>query len=209
VQRDRGEVNVRQSDSLAFPADRGAGVPVVEDVVGEVGVDGGCVFLRDGADEDGVTVEELQVDSEGIRVLGVEVEEWLQERFTSLALPIERGVKVVQETVADVDDLAGCLCYRIPAIELLVDTAQLIVITVERREGSESSPSRTQALGRVVAEAAYVGSNHGYLENGCKRKHLGNGDAVFFPLAEVISQPAHVLEISSAEYRKCIWVMNI
>lgn len=75
VERDIRGTEVLEEDAPALALDLLVGVEVVEDVLGEVGGDGGGVLLDDGADEDAGAEEVLGLDAKGVGVLGVLVEE--------------------------------------------------------------------------------------------------------------------------------------
>ena len=66
-----------------------------------------------------------------------QVELRLQEWLAGLALPVKRSVNVIEEPVPDVNGLAGGLGNRGPAVELLRYIAELVVIAVERIEGTK------------------------------------------------------------------------
>lgn len=189
VHGDLGDVDVLESDVVAVSAQWGAGLPVVEDVVGEVGLDGAGAFLRDWGDKDGVAVEELEVVGEGVLVLWVEVEEGLKEGFAGLALPVEGCVDVVEESVASFDCLSGGLCDGGPVVKFLWTEPDFIVVAVEGVERSQGCPACAQLFGCVTAEATHVCSDHGDLEHGREGKNLLDGCPVFVPLAQVVAQP--------------------
>lgn len=58
-------------DVFALSTDWLARAPFIEDVVGQIVAEAGAILLCDGAYEDSITVEELQVDGEGVRVVRV------------------------------------------------------------------------------------------------------------------------------------------
>ena len=75
MNRDIGIVDPVDGDILALAADRLAGAPFVEDVVGEVEGQAGGVLLCYGGDQDPVAVEELHVNGVGVWIVGVVEEE--------------------------------------------------------------------------------------------------------------------------------------
>lgn len=173
--------DIGEGDVCALAVESGAGVPVVEDVLGKIGVDRRGVFGGHGADEEGIAVEELQVCREGVFVLGVEVEEGLEEGLAGLRLAVEGCVDVVEELVADCDGLLCGLGDAVPVVVLLWDAADFVVVAGEGVEGAEGGPAGTELFCRVEAEAADVGSYHGDLEHRGKGEDLGNGVAVLVP----------------------------
>lgn len=156
VDGDFGHVDVAERDVGSAAAQRGARVPVVEDVVGEVCVDRSLAAVGHGTDQDGVAVEELQLVAKGVLVLGIEVEHGLQEGLAGLGLPVEGCVDVVKQPVADVNGLARGLGNGGPAVELLRDAGDFIVVAEEGVEGSETGPASAELLGGVAAESAHV-----------------------------------------------------
>lgn len=156
MQRDVRDVDLG-GDVLALAADGLAGAPFVEDVVGEVVLQAGAVLFGDGADEDAVAVEELQVDGEGVLVVGVVEEERVQSGSAGLVLLVGGGVDVVNwlslaacshleaggpltELVSNGDALAGRLGDLRPAVELLRLVVDLVVVAEEGVEGSKTCP---------------------------------------------------------------------
>lgn len=97
VDGDIGVVDVG-GDVFAMSANRLAGSPFVEDVVGQVVAQARAVLLGHRADEDAVAVEELQVDGVGTRVVGIVEEEGVQRGRAGLVLLVERRVDVVNWT---------------------------------------------------------------------------------------------------------------
>ena len=80
---------------LATASNRLSSGPVVEDVVRQVVLKLGAVLLGDRADEDTITVEELQVDGVGVLVLGIVEENGVESGSASLVLLVDGGVDVV------------------------------------------------------------------------------------------------------------------
>jgi hypothetical protein len=190
VEGDIGGAQVLDEDALALALDLGVGVEVVEDVLGEVGGDGGGVLLDDGADEDAGAEEVLRLDAEGVGVVGVQVEERADEWGAVEGLVVESGVDVIEQAVTDVDRLAGGLGNAVPAVELLGDLGDVaVVVAVEGGEGAEHGPAGAELLGGVVGEAADVGADHGDLVDGGEGEHAADADAVSEPRADVVTEP--------------------
>lgn len=190
VEGDIGGAQVLDEDALALSLDLGVGVEVVEDVLREVGGDGGGVLLDDGADEDAGAEEVLGLDAEGVGVVGVEVEERADERGAVKGLAVECGVDVVEQAITDVDCLAGSLGDAVPAVELLWDLGDVaVVVAVEGSKGAEHGPAGAELLVGVVGETAHVGADHGDLVDGGEGEHASDGDAVSEPRADVVTEP--------------------
>lgn len=119
VQRDLGEADVRQLHLLALAFDDLVRVEVVKAVVGKVDGDARLVLLRHRRDEEGIAEEELQVVAEGVRVVRVEKEEWVQRGRAVDALLLRGRVEVVKEAVPDVEGAACGVCDGVPQEELL------------------------------------------------------------------------------------------
>ena len=121
MQRDSGERNVREVDRFPGADDALVGEEVVESVFGQVDGDVCAVFLGDGADEEGVAEEELEVDGEGVGVGGVLEEEGGEEGNTGFGLAVEVRVDVVEEAVAGVDGVLAGFGDGGPVVEFLGD----------------------------------------------------------------------------------------
>lgn len=145
-----------EDDLLACSSNGGAGVIVIEDVIREVDGNARGTLLRDGADENGVSIEVLQVDSWRLRVGWVEIEHWVQKGFTSLCLAVEGCVDIVKQLVSSLDGVASGFCDNIPAIELLGPSLKVVVVAEERLEGTQSCPPGAEFLGRVTSEATHI-----------------------------------------------------
>ncbi len=96
-----GDIGIVDIESfvLALTIERLEREEVVEDVLGEVSGDGGSVFVGNGRDKDGVAVEELEVDGEGVVVLWVLVPERVEDGGAVNVGLVEGGVDVVRQTV--------------------------------------------------------------------------------------------------------------
>ncbi|KAL2278986.1 hypothetical protein FJTKL_14124 [Diaporthe vaccinii] len=143
-QRDVSEVLVSDRGVATGRVDPRARVPVVEDVVGKVDVDAGAALLRYWRHEQGVTVEVLQLQAKRLLVLRVEVEDGVEQRCPVDGLLVQRRIDVIEQPVADIEDLAGGLGDRVPAVELLRDIWNVpVVVSEEGLEGSEQRPTGT------------------------------------------------------------------
>lgn len=94
VNRNVGVVDLG-GDVLAASADGLTGAPFVEDVIGEIIVEACAVLLCDGADQDAVAIEELQVDGVGVGIVRVVEEQRVEGRSAGLVLFVDGGVDVV------------------------------------------------------------------------------------------------------------------
>jgi hypothetical protein len=77
------------------------------------------------------------------------------------------------------------------------------VVAVEGVEGTEGRPSSTEELSRVGKEAADVGTDHWYLKEGRKLKHVANRHSVLIPACDVISKPVGDFAAGSHESTSC------
>lgn len=102
VNWDLGKSDVIQGDRFALSLDNGVILKVVEYVVGEVDVDGCGIFFGYRGNEDGITEEELEVDTEGVGVLGVFVPEGVQHGCSVEASLVESGEDVIDQTISRV-----------------------------------------------------------------------------------------------------------
>lgn len=113
MNRDISDVNFG-IDIFTASANRLSSTPFVKDVIGEVEVDAGAVLLSDGAHEDTVAVEELQIDGVRVGVVGIVEEQRVQAWSASLVLPVDGGVDVVDLVyVSDVPFDAGLTTYGV------------------------------------------------------------------------------------------------
>jgi len=121
VEGDGVETDVGQVDHASVSLDALAGPVVVEDFVGEVDGYGGGVLFQHGRDEDGVAVEELVFDCEGVGVGGVVEPQGVQAGLSGGGLAVEGSVKVVEQPVAYGNSILGCCGGQGPAVVLLID----------------------------------------------------------------------------------------
>lgn len=68
-----------------------------------------------------------------------------------------------------------------PAVEFMTDHIASGVVAVERVESTEHGPAGAEGFGGVLCVAAYVGADHGDLEDAGEGYDLRNGDAVVVP----------------------------
>lgn len=99
MQRDLREADVVELDKGAGALDWRECVKVVEGVARDVDGNGCRVVFGDRGDEDGVAVEELVVDGECIRVLGVFKPQRVENGRSIKVSLVESGVKVVDESI--------------------------------------------------------------------------------------------------------------
>lgn len=93
----------------------------VEDVVGDVDLDGGAVLLGHWRHENGVPEEELRIDRVGGRFVGIEEPEWIEGWNALHCLLVKRRIKVVEQPIADVDGVSCGGSDTLPAVKLLRD----------------------------------------------------------------------------------------
>lgn len=91
---DVGEFNLSRL-VLGTSTDGLASGPLVEDIIGQVVLELGAVLLGNGADQNTVSVEELEIDGVGVLIVGVVEEQRVESRGTSLVLLVDGGVDVV------------------------------------------------------------------------------------------------------------------
>jgi hypothetical protein len=158
VNRDFGVVDFG-GDVFSMSANRLAGTPLVEDVVGEVEFDAGAVLFCDRADENAIAVEELQVDGVCVGVVGIVEEERVESRDTGLVLFVDGSIDVVNwiivssiadqrrrcarltKLVSDRNSITGSFRNCWPAVEFLASRADLGMIAEESVEGTKGCPS--------------------------------------------------------------------
>lgn len=104
-ERDGRDVDVADEVVGGAAVDARVGVPVVEDVVGEVDADAGRSLLRDGGDDDAGAEEVLQLEGPGGRVARVVEEHGAHGRRAVGVLAVQGSVDVVQQAVANVNGL--------------------------------------------------------------------------------------------------------
>ena len=93
VQGNGVDTDVCEVDHGAVTLDALAGPVVVEDFIGQVDGHGGRVFFQYRRDENGVAVEELVLDGEGVGVRGVVEPQGVQTGYTRGGLAVERSVE--------------------------------------------------------------------------------------------------------------------
>lgn len=196
---DVGGVDVGESVEGGAAADGLVGVPVVEEVVGQVGIDAGGALGEDRGNKEAGAVEKLVLQGPGLLILGVHVEHGRQHGAAVGGGPGHGGVHVVEQAVADGDGLAGALGNRLPEVELLPGGAELVVVPVKGVERAEGRPAGAQLLGRVATESADVRAYHGELEHGGIGYHCADGDTVVLPGREVVTKPVTDLVPSTGE----------
>ena len=204
MQRNRGESNVRKVDGCALADDPLVGEEVVEDILRKIDRDVRAVLLGNGANEEGVSEEKLEVDRESVGVGGVLEEERGEERHAGLGLAVEVRVDVVEEAVARVDGVLAGFGDGGPVVKFLGDGVVAGVVPgemldgwvgywggaylpVERVEGAQPGPAGAECLGGVVTEAADVSTDHGDLEDGGELKDTADGVSVVVPCRQVVS----------------------
>lgn len=104
-ERDGRNVDVADEVVGGTAVDACVGVPVVEDVVGEVDADAGRPLLRDGGDDDAGAEKVLQLEGKGGRVVRVVEEHGAHGRRAVSVLAVQSSVDVVQQAVANVNGL--------------------------------------------------------------------------------------------------------
>ena len=162
---------------------------VVELVVGEVDGDACGTFVRHGRNQDGGTVEVLQVQRQGVRIGGVEEEHGVEKRCAVDGLLIERCVDVVEELVARLDCYFGGFGDACPEVVFLMEDVGGVVVAVEGVECSQHGPACTELFGGIAGVTADVRSDHRDLVDGCECNHLGDRDSVVGPVGIVIAEP--------------------
>lgn len=144
------------------------------------------VLLRDGADKDSITIEELQIDRIGVGIFWVVKEHRVQTWSAGHILLEDGGVDVVEQHVAHANTVSCGAGDDWPSVEFLVDAANFGVVAEEGREGSESGPSSAESRSGVAAEAADIGAYDGYLVERRKLELLADRDAVPEPAGDVV-----------------------
>ena len=188
IDGDLGEVG-GDCDGGAGAADGLVREEVVELVVGEVDGDAGGAFVGHGGDEDGGSVEVLQVHGEGVGVGGVEEEHGVEERGAVDGLLVKGRVEVVEELVARFDGHFSRFGHALPEVIFLVEDAGGVVIAVKGVESAQHGPTRAELFGRVTSIAADVGSDHRDLVDGCECNHFSNRNSVVRPVGVVVTEP--------------------
>jgi hypothetical protein len=186
-ERDLVEGNV--VDGLVTRLNGLVGVEVVPDVLGKIDVDGGGVLDSDGSNNDGRSVQVLEVHSPNLLVLRVLEPERRDGGNTGGGLTPHSGVEVVEEGVTDSDGLAGSGGSKGPAVGLLGDGGVTVVVTEERSESSKSSPTSAKSLSGVSTESTNVGTDERNLVKSVKLKNSRNGVTVVVPGGQVVSEP--------------------
>lgn len=186
---DLGEGDIGEAHKSAGAADGGAGEEVVEEVVGEVDVDGGGILLRDGTDEDARAEEKLRVDPQRLRIVRIQKPQRVQARRAVFALLLHGRVEIIQELVTRFESDVSCFGHQRPAVELMTHDVAGGVVAVEGVEGAEHGPAGAEGLGGVLGVAADVGADHGDLEDGGEGDDLRDGDAVVVPGGGVVAEP--------------------
>lgn len=167
----------------------GVGVPVVEDVVGEIDADAGGALRSDGGDNQAWAEEVLELQGPGGRVVGV-LEEHRGDCWLAIGgVAVHGSIDVVEQAVTDVNGLAGAAGHGRPAVKLLANVAQVVVVAVECAESAEGGPSSAELFVCVAAEATDIRTDHAELEEGGECQHGADGDGVVAPLRLVVSEP--------------------
>lgn len=201
VQRDGVEADVGQGDGIALPGHRCAGVEVVELVLREVDVDGGRVVVGHGRDHDAVAPEELVLQVGGVAVGRVLEEHGVEHRRAGLGLCPQHRVRVVEQTVANVDGGARGRRDLRSAVQLVRRRLVVRVVAEEGREGAEEDPARAQVVRRVAVVPADVAADHRDLEQRREFLQLGDRPPVVVPVGEIVAQPVADLSAGSSEGR--------
>lgn len=100
VNRDRRKVDAGKRHGRAVALHGLVGEVIVEDVLGKVDIHRRRVLGGDGGNENGVTVEELEINGVGVRVLGVLEPQAVENRRAVFMSLLDGGVHVVQELIA-------------------------------------------------------------------------------------------------------------
>lgn len=117
---------------------------------------------------------------------------------------MEERVGVVEKTETGFTSGTGGAGGNVPAVKLLRDASELVVVSIESVERAEPkdisaaqvrplihlpSPSCAKSLGGVASETTRISSDHTHTVNRRETEHLADSGDVLLPRRDVVTQP--------------------